>query len=242
MKARLLIVLAVCLALIGIAACGRAGKSSSGVNVATSMASIAERIPTDTPIPPTPTIPPEDIVKDLTGVQLSVEDFPEGFKAMSSADMAGMSMTPNTLAASLTNDLKKAKAHNPTGYLRQSGKNLEMVLSMVIYPLTMLEASGIDIDLAEPEKMMDQFVSPMGSDAKLLDGSQDIGEKSIGFGFRFTQKNASDKPMWSQMVFVRRSNAVIMVFSLMINGQEPSVQSTDLARKLDARLVEALAK
>jgi hypothetical protein len=243
MKTRYLLIFVLCSCMFAAAACGGAKNSSeSKVNAATSVAAIQARIPTNTPLPPTPTISPYDVIKDLSGVELVLEDFPDGFKRMSSADMEKMSMTPEQIATGLTNGLSKARANNPTGYMRQEGKQIDVVLSMVVYPLTMLEESSFDVDLTEPEKIMNQFVSSLGSEGAILDGSQEIGDKSIGFGFKVTPKKSTDMPSRGQFMFSRRGNAVTMIFIMYFNSDDPAIQVTDLARKLDVRLAEALAK
>ncbi|MBE0696062.1 MAG: hypothetical protein IH586_03980 [Anaerolineaceae bacterium] len=242
MKIRIPTILIIFALMIINTSCGDFGTSSKKVNSATSIASIRARIPTNTPMPPTPTIPPEDVVKDISTARLELEDFPEGFKLMSTDDMQQMSMTPDELAQSFTQDMVKAKAHNARGYMFQEGNNINIVLSLVIYPLTTLEASGFDVTLSDPGEFMKKFAPSSGEGGQLLEGAEGIGEKTVAIDYVVEQNGPDDIPARSQVVFSRRGNAVSMIFNLYFNSPLPAVQSIDLARALDARLEEALAK
>jgi hypothetical protein len=224
------------------AACGATGANNAKPNKATSMASIRSHIPTDTPQPPTPTIPPEDIVKDISMVMLQTADFPEGYKRLSKADMEDMDMSPEGLTKSITNDLSKATVQSPSGFMRVDGQSVEIAISMVIYPLTMVEASGFDVDIAEPEAFMNDFIAPGGSEGRLLEGMEGIGEKGVGFDYKIAQENADDPPGRGQFIIARRGNAALMVFVMYFNSETASANAVELARTLDGRLAEALAK
>jgi hypothetical protein len=243
MKTRVLAIFFLCLLTMINASCSLVdGSSSKAVNVATSRAAVRLLIPTDTPQPPTPTVPPEEVVKDIKSAKLTLEDFPDGFRVLSAADMAEMGMTPDKLAGSFTKDMSDAKVYSANGFMSQDGKKMDIVISLVVYPLTMLEKSGFDLSLSDPQAFMKSVTAESGSDAKLLDGTQNIGDKTAAMDYQLEQSSPDDIAARSRVVVTLRGRAVAIVFNIYFNSLAPKVDTIELARKLDARLADALAQ
>jgi hypothetical protein len=110
---------------------------------------------------------------------------------------------------------------------------------------TSVDQVGFDMMLGMPELFMSMVAAGFTQqgaedvqDMKAVPELDDIAEASVGMTALFTVEGA---PLRTHLVVFRRSAAGAVVVVMSPDGQDPPVSVGDLARKLDARIVELLS-
>ncbi len=176
---------------------------------------------------------------DLTGAELVLSDLPEGFEEISESDLAAMNMSVEDLNASMSSGFQQATMHNFTAFLEPS--NFQMVMGMLMSPLTSMEKAGFDVILEDPDQVVKLFAGGLAgnSEVSAIEGLDKFGDASIGV----TALMPSDPiSMRMDMTIVRRGEVIEMILLLYRDGKVPDVTVGDLAQILDDRLAEVLGK
>ncbi len=203
--------------------------------------------PTSPPLPlatavstsPEPTLAPTPTPVDLSNVVISLSDLPKGFTELDSASQKQIGVTQDTVAALFQGTFTQAKPVNFFSFLNANPDTYQFVLGTLFAPLTENEAQAFDRLLDDPAKAMQSFTSGMGGKADILQGSNGLGEKSIGFTFT---TDLDTMTLRGDMLLVRRKDVVFLVLSMYQDGTQPLTQAIDVAKLLDQRLADAQAR
>jgi len=198
------------------------------------------KAPTQAPAPtevPTlePTAEESGVTSDLSSVVLKESDFTDGFVQLSDEELDSMGMTADSMASSFEGTFADAKPQNFSAFME--AENFELAISMVFYPISKVEQSSFDLELADPESAAENFSSGLGSDSGVLEGSDKFGDSSIGF--TFVEDSDESASLRGDMVIVRRGDAVILTMIMYMDGATPAVDVLTITDILDQRLAAA---
>jgi hypothetical protein len=176
---------------------------------------------------------PTKIAADLTtssSAILTLQDLPPGFTAIE--------------VESLKNQLikeKEFKTENIFAYQKSDDKQFQVILGFTMQIPTRIDQAGFDSSLRQGDftkafiegfnsSKPTQFSSPVP-----LSLGDNIGEISAGW---VTKGKVEDIPMRGDMAIFRRGNLGVVLMTLYLDGDTPSIEIADAARKLDRRIVE----
>lgn len=187
-------------------------------------------IPTTTRTPTiTPTITPTP-EPDLSEAVLTLDDLPPGYIVLP-LDELGISM----------DDLGGDDFDFESAFAFLETTNFEIVMGFTTLLLNALEQAGFDFVLNYPEILLESMATGMGatgiSKREELVGLDDIGDNSVGLRMVVDMEGI---PMRMDMVAFRRDVAGAVVLVFYVEGSLPVTSVGDVARKLDARIVEIL--
>ncbi len=188
---------------------------------------------------PEPTITPTPTPVDLSRVVISLSDLPKDFTELDSASQKQIGVTQDTVAALFQGTFSQAKSINYFSFLNANPDTYQFVLGTLFAPLTENEALAFDRLLDDPARAMQSFTSGMGGKADILQGSNGLGQKSIGFTYT---TEADTMTLRGDMLLVRRKDVVFLVLSMYQDGTQTLTQAIDVAKQLDQRLGDAQAR
>ena len=219
----------------------RSGGSADTLPTATETSAVTEEItPTEEPatltptLTATPTISPTVIPVsglDLSEASFSLEDLPAGFTEMSLAELG---LTKEDLSGDdfTFEDIFVFLGSDP----------LEIVMGFTILLPTQLDQVGFDIDLHQPEFLMESFVGGMGAtniiEQKELTHLNDIGNASAGLT---VVADMDGIQMRIDMAVFRRDAAGAVILLMYIDGDVPVLTIEEATTKLDNRIVDVIA-
>lgn len=218
-------------------------------------------IPTSTPVPPTPTSTPTatntpTLIPTPTGTStptvtptpnfssaiITISDLPSGFQPASPADLARLNLSEVSEAKTFW-FLGEGRPRNLFVFLR-GAPSYEEVMSVLIYPLSPMDAALIDSLIASPDRLIRAVgtgVSSGGSgsvrSSNTIPGADKFGDRSVGVSL---VSSGSTVPLRWDVLLARRSAFAELIYLVYIDGRQPSTSITDLARILDGRLAIAL--
>jgi len=194
--------------------------------------STATQVPTSTP-----TSSPTPAMADLSKAVLTLQDLPAGFEQLSKDDIAKLNLSEANLARTFGSVSSQAEPQSLSAFLNASKS--EIVVSLLLYPLTPLEKASIDLELDKPDDVFQSFTTGMaGTGApkptlKPLPGSDKVAEKSVG-------ASVTSGDLMIDIVVARRGAVFEMVLVLYRNGLLPLTNVVESAKILDGRVVQAL--
>ncbi len=196
-------------------------------------------LPTGVSASPEPTLTLTPAPVDLSNVIIKLSDLPEGFTELDSATQKQIGVTQDTVAGLFQGTFSEAKPVNFFSFLNANPDTYQFVLGTLFAPLTENEIQAFDRLLDDPAKAMQSFTSGMGEKADILQGSNGLGEKSIGFTFT---TDLDTMTLRGDMILVRRQDVVFLVLSMYQDGTQTLTQAIDVAKLFDQRLAEAQAR
>jgi serine/threonine protein kinase len=196
---------------------------------------------TYTPLPPATNTPAATPTPALGNAKLTLQDFPAGFEQLTDAEMQQLGLTAEGLEKSMGQSFAQARALNFTGFRYPGTTDMQIVASFLLYPLGPMDKSSFDLTLSDPAFALKAFTSGFANQSaeitsKVLTDLNNIGDKSIGFSIGIK----TIASMRIDIVMARRGAAVEFVMLMYVDGVEPMVSVGALARKLDARVANAL--
>jgi hypothetical protein len=169
---------------------------------------------------------------------LMLQDLPAGFEALSKADMTRLKLSESDLAKSFSSTTSQGSAQNLVAFINSD--QVEIVVSVILYPLSPLEKVAIDLQFDKPDEALKVIAASMASSTGSakpqitpLVGADKIGDKSVGGTFPSNQ-------LQIDMVVSRRGTALALVLTFYRSSARPSISAIELAKILDGRLVTAL--
>lgn len=187
--------------------------------------------PTEFLVPPT-AIP----VGDLSAAVLAARDLARGAQALTSAELAALGVTEESLSGNLPYD--QARLRNVAAF--QYTRPAELVLSFLLYPLTPEEAAAFDSALS-PEKGLELVAGLLAKEEfaapALLEGEKPLGDKSIAITVLGSGDTAD---MRTDIAIVRRDKVVEVVLVRYLDGRAPRKPLAELVGILDARVAQAI--
>src|SRR3972149_6207949 len=151
---------------------------------------------------------------DYSSARLTLVDLPEGFRALPSEELEAL---PENFAA-FTN----------------TNGSFEVIVSVLIVPLTFVERTAVDLYLRDPQRLADNFSGAEGiTDLVLDESAAKVGESSSSVTFGVP--NAPLK-MNGGLTVSRRGDAVQVAVLFYPDGTVPALASSAVAEIVDEKL------
>lgn len=186
-------------------------------------------IPTDTPTPtpvPTDTPVPTETAAAATAALLSAEDLPAGFQEIPPEEFGFGEDSPFAEGGGLEHTFA---FFDPTLF--------EIVFGFTMPLETRVDQLGFDTALGRPDLFSDYFGQILGeqaSDVTVLEGLDGIGDSSGGFTMLMDLGTGFN--MRVDMAMARLAEQGVLVLSMYVDGEQPSVPIADLAQIAADRL------
>jgi len=180
---------------------------------------------------------------DLSGATLTLKDLPAGFRVLSADELARFGISESSFAGAFRG-FSRAGPLNLAGFQNadlQDQQAFELVVSLLLHPLTASEQASLDRELDNPDAAMEQLASALVgaqyTDAHLLAGTDRLGDKSLGFAVVVA---SADVSVQFDIVVARRGEVLELVYVFYYAGQQPRIGVATLAQILDQRVAAAL--
>lgn len=197
--------------------------------------------PTSTPTS-TPTLTPTATpTPGPASATILLSDLPTGFDAVSSADLARLNLTEQDIARSFGSSFSSGQPHNLSVYIA-TRPSYELVMSLVVYPLSTLDRAGFDLAATTPDLMVKSFSTGLArgtqtvKSANIIPGLENIGDGSIGVSAVVV---AVPNNSQIDLVLAHRGSVGQIVAVFYFEGTKPLIPVGDLARILDGRIANA---
>lgn len=206
--------------------------------------------PTRTPMPTntptiTPTRPPTATsTPDLSAATLTLKDLPLGFQTLSPAELQQIGFTESAFSQSF-GTLSQARPRNFAVFLNSDPQKFELIAHLLLYPLSTLETAGLDLEISRP----DAFCKSLGSglagsgttvaikSCSVLPGMDKFGDRSLGSSIVLSTSSIA---LRADIVAVRRGTVIEAVYAFYLDGTQPLIGVSEIARILDTRVAVAL--
>lgn len=171
---------------------------------------------------------------DLSHVRLEQSDLPTGFSEMSEEEMAQYGFDSKSLLAAISSSLAKAEPQNLAVFVKPGITDTTIVMSFLIQPLTTIEKGAFDLLARNPQ----QAVTMLSNAAEDLTFTPQTEIESIGdatMGVLFTSKQ-STIPLAGNLVIYRRDQVVQISMIAYMQGGNPAISATEIARIMDSKI------
>ncbi len=170
---------------------------------------------------------------DLSAVKIQLQDLPVEFQELDAASQQQIGLTQASLASYFEGTFSQARATNYFAFVNAKAESFEVVLGLLFSPLSAAEKASFDKELSDPSLAMQTFSAAFGGAAEVIQGSDQVGEKSAGFTF-LSQSGALS--MRGDLYLARRQGVAQLVLVLYQDGKQPPMPAAALSALLDARL------
>ena len=180
----------------------------------------------------------EEESPDLSGVILNLEDMPPGFEELQENQKEAMTTALAQMGRALGSG-SRIRTQNATGYWNADPANIQMVVSLLISPLSEVEQKNFDNTIQKPDQLLVLLARMLGSntEAEQLAGMDDIGETSFAFS---VLASTSGLDIRMEVIAARRGEVVEQILVAYLDGQQPAADVHEIARVLDDRLVQVV--
>lgn len=165
--------------------------------------------------------------------RLQVDDLPDGYRELTEQELQDLGLSSSQFTTAFAGMLTNAKPENFAAFISTSGR-FEVVVSMLMAPLTSLEGAAIDLYLRDPMRFADDFASAAGASDLMLDESAlPVGDSSSSVTF-----SLPDYPLDLNGGVTASRNAKVLQIALLFypGGSKPVLTSSDVAAIVDAKL------
>lgn len=165
--------------------------------------------------------------------RLQVDDLPDGFRELTEQELQDLGLSSTQFTSAFAGMLTNAKPENFAAFISTSG-SFEVVVSMLMAPLTSLEGAAIDLYLRDPLHFADDFASAAGATDLMLDeGALPVGDSSSSVTF-----SLPDYPFNLNGGITASRNAKVLQIALLFypGSSKPILTSSDIAAIVDAKL------
>ena len=120
---------------------------------------------------------------NLTGVQLTINDLPSGYKQLSDQELTSLGITKENFASAFKGAFSNASPQNFTVFTNPSNNNGELVFSVLFYPISQGDIADWNNKIRDPNVAAQDIAKGLGSgsEVKVISGNSKIGDSSIEF-------------------------------------------------------------
>lgn len=99
---------------------------------------------------------------DTSAARLQAEDLPAGFRELTEQELLDMGLSTSQFTGLFNGMLSEAKAQNFAAFINTNG-SFEVVVSVLMAPLTTLEGAAVDLYLRDPQRLSGDFAAAAGA-------------------------------------------------------------------------------
>jgi len=170
---------------------------------------------------------------DYSSARLTLVDLPEGFRELTSEELEALGLSSSQFTNLFTGMLSEALPENFAAFTNTNG-SFEVIVSVLIVPLTFVERTAVDLYLRDPQRLADNFSGAEGiTDLELDESAAKVGESSSSVTFGVP--NAPLK-MNGGLTVSRRGDAVQVAVLFYPDGIVPALASSAVAEIVDEKL------
>lgn len=112
---------------------------------------------------------------DYSAARLQAEDLPTGFRELSEQELLDMGLSTSQFTGAFNGILSQAKAQNFAAFINTNG-SFEVVVSVLMAPLTTLEGAAVDLYLRDPQRLSGDFAAAAGAaNLQFVEGEAAVG-------------------------------------------------------------------
>jgi hypothetical protein len=170
---------------------------------------------------------------DYSSTRLTLTDLPQGFRELTTEELEALGLSSSQFTNIFTGMLSEALPQNFAAFTNTNG-SFEVIVSVLIVPLTFLERTAVDLYLRDPQRLADNFSSASGIiDLALDESAPPVGESSstVTFGVPNTPFK-----MKGGLTVSRRGDAVQVALLFYPDGTVPALSSSAVAGIVDEKL------
>jgi len=170
---------------------------------------------------------------DYAAARLTAADLPEGFRELSAEELEALGFSSTQFTHAFADMLSEALPENFAAFTNTNG-SFEVIVSVLMLPLTVLERPVIDLYLRDPQRLANDFSAVGGlADLAYDETSQPVGEASSSVTF-----GVQDSPlkMNGGVTVARRGEALQIALLFYPDGTQPALASYAVAEIVDRKL------
>ncbi|HNZ01312.1 MAG TPA: hypothetical protein PKV95_11220 [Anaerolineaceae bacterium] len=168
---------------------------------------------------------------DFSKAALTIGDLPAGFEQLSDEDLETLGISAESLASAFEGKLSKATPQAFAAFINYT--SFEVVVSLVLAPLTILEKASFDLYLSNPDGAAKDFSAGAGTTATTLPNFEKVGNSSVGVTFT-TGEGATT--LRSDVAISRQGAAAVISMVFYLDGSTPQMDINTLAKIMDSKV------
>lgn len=170
---------------------------------------------------------------DYSSARLKVEDLPAGFRELSEQELLDLGLSSSQFITAFDGMLSEAEAQNFAAFINTNG-SFEVVVSVLMAPLTTLESAAVDLYLRDPQRLSGDFASAAGAaDLQFVEGESVVGSASSSATFSLPN---SPLAMNGGLTASRHGKALQVALLFYPANNNPTLTSYDVSVIVDAKL------
>lgn len=172
---------------------------------------------------------------DYSSARLTIVDLPQGFRELTTEELEALGLSSSQFTNLFTGMLSEAQPVNFAAFTNTNG-SFEVIVSVLIVPLTFVERAAVDLYLSDPQRLADNFSGAVGiMDFTLDESAPRVGESSSSVTFGVP--NAPLK-MNGGLTISRRGDAIQVALLFYPDGTVPALASHAVAQIVDEKLID----
>jgi len=188
----------------------------------------------DNPVQPSGTVE-SPTGTDYSAARLTAEDLPAGFRELSEQELLDMGLSAGQFTGSFNGMLSEAKAQNFAAFINTNG-SFEVVVSVLMAPLTTLEGAAVDLYLRDPQRLSGDFAAAAGAaNLQFVEGEASVGNASSSATFSLPNLPLA---MNGGLTASRHGKALQVALLFYPASSMPTLTSHDVAVIIDNKLAD----
>jgi len=175
----------------------------------------------------------EAATSDYSSARLTANDLPEGFRELTEQELEDLGISGSQFTNAFTGMLSQASPQNFAAFTNTNG-SFEVIVSALMAPLTTLEGAAVDLYLADPQRLANDFSSASGATNLTIDSAApSIGNSSSSATFVLP---TAALEMNGGVTVSRHGQALQVALLFYPAGTTPTLASYSVAEIVDAKL------
>jgi len=170
---------------------------------------------------------------DYSSARLTASDLPAGFRELTEQELMDLGISGSQFTNAFSGMLSQASPQNFAAFTNTNG-SFEVVVSALMVPLTTLEGAAVDLYLADPQRLANDFSSASGATNLSIDSTApSMGNSSSSATFVLP---TAALEMNGGVTVSRRGQVLQVALLFYPAGTTPTLTSSTVAEIVDAKL------
>lgn len=172
---------------------------------------------------------------DYGPARLQLDDLPDGFRELTEQELQDLGLSSSQFTSSFNGMLSKGKPENFAAFINTGG-SFEVIVSVLVAPLTSLETAAVDLYLRDPSRLAGDFASSAGVSNLTIDqNAASVGDSSSSATF-----SLPDSPLEMNGALTASRHDEVLQIALLFYaaGTQPALASYQVADIVDAKLAK----